>query len=50
MRTIQGKVWVDRQGRIQLPKIVRTVVDIPLKAYISYETSDDSVILKVKRG
>ena len=43
------KIWVDKQGRVHIPRPIRELVGIGTRTYINYNLSDASIILKAKK-
>lgn len=44
------KIWVDSQGRIQIPRRIRELLGIKSPSYIDYDISNKTLILKAKGG
>lgn len=44
------KIWVDSQGRIQIPRHIRELIAIKPMTYIEYDISNSFLVLKAKGG
>lgn len=42
----KGKVWVDKQYRVQIPKHVRDALKLQSKSYITYKVIGHQILLE----